>query len=135
MGLLLALCCVVASAGAIENAIKDPSGKTLATILDCSTCETPQTDAGCHTGVETGFHNGARCGACLLESNFGARIPYAYDLHITGRFKDEDGQPVTDQYVRLFLPNTWKVRTRTDEKGVFRMTLGPRSTARGNRSY
>ena len=41
-----------------------------------------------------------------------------------GYLKDENGQPLKGKFVRLYLPNTWTVRTRTGDDGLFRLLLG-----------
>lgn len=107
-----------------QDTIKDPDGKTIAVILDCNSCKEPQKGKTCDTGVESGYFNGAACGKCLMDSNYGTRIAYGYDLHLVGKIVDTEGQPLGDKFVRLFLPNTWTVRTRTSADGVFHLTLG-----------
>lgn len=119
----LALAMPQAAAAAVD-ALKDREGKTIALILDCNSCKgNPKVD-GCAAGVEEGFHDGAPCGQCLIKSNYPTRIPYAYDLTILGTLKDEHGQPLNGRFVKLFLPNTWTVRTRTGNDGLFRLVLG-----------
>lgn len=108
---------------ASQNEVKDKDGKVFAVILDCSSCKSGK-GSDCVTGVEKGFHDKAKCGACLLESNFGTRIGYPYDLHIVGKLEDEKGNPLKNRFVKLYLPNTWTVRTRTREDGTFRLLLG-----------
>lgn len=114
---------VPAVAFASQHEVKDKDGKTFAVILDCSSCKNGK-GSDCVTGVEKGFHDKKKCGACLLESNFGTRIGYPYDLHIVGKLVDEKGNPLKNKFVKLFLPNTWTVRTRTREDGTFRLLLG-----------
>ena len=112
------------SARAASTPVKDPDGKTLAVVLDCSTCQDPGKGKNCETGVDNGFESGKPCGKCLLDANFPTRIPYAYDLQFMGHLKDENGQPLKARFVRLYLPNTWTVRTRTLDDGTFRLLLG-----------
>jgi hypothetical protein len=109
---------------ATQDSLKDPEGKTLAVILDCNKCQQPKAGKQCETGVLDGFHDGKPCGECLLTSNHGFRIPYAQDLIITGTLHDEDGKPLKGRYVKVFLPNTWSVRTKTVDNGIFRLVLG-----------
>jgi hypothetical protein len=120
----------VALAG--QNEVKDKDGTTWAVILDCSSCKSGN-GSECVTGVEKGFHDKAKCGACLLESNFGTRIGYPYDLHVVGKLKDEKGEPLKNKFVKLFLPNTWTVRTRTSEDGTFRLLLGATLERKGDK--
>lgn len=125
VGLLMValLPAVASSALGARDALKGPDGKTLAVVLDCNSCK-----AGgdkCFGGLEDGFHEGSRCGQCLIKANYGKGIPLASDVIILGKLKDEDGNPVTGKFVRLFLPNTWSVRTRTSDKGTFILRLGP----------
>ena len=114
-----------------QDLLKDPEGKTIAVVLDCNACKDPKPGAQCASGVESGFHDGAACGQCLLDANFGTRISYAYDLLITGYLKDEKGEPVKNKFVKLFLPNTWTVRTRTTDQGMFRLMLGATAERKG----
>jgi hypothetical protein len=120
------------AAWASQNEVKDKDGKTWAVILDCSSCKNGS-GSDCVNGVEKGFHDKAKCGACLLESNFGTRIEYPYDLHIVGKLEDENGQPLKSRFVKLFLPNTWTVRTRTSEDGNFRLLLGATLNRKGDK--
>ena len=48
-----------------------------------------------------------------------------------GHLKDENGQPLKGNFVRLYLPNTWTVRTRTDDDGLFRLLLGATAERKG----
>jgi hypothetical protein len=106
-----------------RDALKDASGKTLAFIVDCNSCK--GSGEKCVGGLEEGFHDGSRCGQCLLKANYGKGIPLPSDVMILGTLKDEDGKPVTGKFVRLLLPNTWSVRTRTTDTGSFILRLGP----------
>jgi hypothetical protein len=118
---------VVATAlpvGATTDLVKDPEGNVLAVVVDCNTCQDPAKGKSCETGAENGFSDGKPCGKCLLDANFPTRIPYPYDLQFTGYLKDENGQPMKGKFVRLYLPNTWTVRTRTTDDGMFRLLLG-----------
>jgi hypothetical protein len=110
-------------AQAKQDLVKDPKGKTLAIILDCNSCKAEQ-GKDCQGGRESGYSDGADCGQCLLEANFGTRIGYPYDLHIVGKLKDEAGKPLANRFVQVSLPNTWRIRTRTLDDGAFRLMLG-----------
>ena len=48
-----------------------------------------------------------------------------------GYLKDENGQPLKGKFVRLYLPNTWTVRTRTLDDGLFRLLLGATAERKG----
>ena len=125
MGMIsLVLLSVAQAAWASQDLVKDPDGKTLAILLDCNECKEPKDEATCESGVEDGFRDGHRCGKCLLKANFGTRIAHAYDLSFVGYLKDKDGQPVKGRFVRILMPNTWTVRTRTTTDGMFRLMLG-----------
>jgi hypothetical protein len=128
----LALIVVAAPSGASEQLVKDPSGKTIAVILDCNSCK-DEKGPKCETGVVDGFHAGARCGECLLTSNFGAKLLYPFDLQIRGKLKKPDGEPLAEEFVRLYLPNTWTVRTRSTKEGLFRLLLGATEERQGER--
>lgn len=123
---------VPAMASANQNEVKDKDGKTWAVILDCSSCK-DGSGSDCVTGVEKGFHDKAKCGSCLLEANFGTYISYPYDLHVVGKLVDEKGAPQKNKFVKLFLPNTWTVRTRTQEDGTFRLLLGATLDRKGDK--
>lgn len=118
-------------AGASQEAVKDPEGNTLAVVIDCNSCEDGKTGQACETGADNGFSDGKACGKCLLDANFPTRIPYPYDLQFSGHLKDENGQPLKGKFVRLYLPNTWTVRTRTLDDGMFRLLLGATAERKG----
>jgi hypothetical protein len=110
---------------AAKDPIKDPaSGKAIAYVLDCNTCKSPEKGADCDSGAAKGFSGGAECGECLMVSNFGHRIGYPFDMQITGKLFDENGKPLGGKFVKLYMPNTWTVRTRTLDDGSFRLVLG-----------
>jgi hypothetical protein len=111
--------------------VKDPDGHVLAVIVDCNSCPNPAKGKNCENGAENGFLDGKACGKCLLDANFPTRISYAYDLQFIGYLKDEDGQPLKNKFVRLYLPNTWTVRTRTTDDGMFRLLLGATAERKG----
>jgi len=120
-----------ASARAASTPVKDPDGKTIAVVVDCNTCQDPAKGKNCESGTDGGFENGKPCGKCLLDANFPTRIPYAYDLQFLGHLKDENGQPLKGRFVRLYLPNTWTVRTRSLDDGMFRLLLGATAERKG----
>lgn len=131
MGMLVLAVFVGAGVAAAEDAVKDPDGKTLAVVLDCNSCQDPKTGKNCESGVEKGFYAGKPCGKCLLDANYPTRIIYPYDLQFIGYLKDEKGQPMKGKFVRLYLPNTWTVRTRTMDDGMFRLLLGATAERKG----
>jgi hypothetical protein len=122
---------LAAPASATQDVVKDPDGNTLAVIVDCNSCADPAKGADCAGGAENGFNAGKACGKCLLDANFPTRILYGYDLQFMGYLKDEQGQPLKGKFVRLYLPNTWTVRTRTGDDGLFRLLLGATSERKG----
>jgi hypothetical protein len=123
LGVLLIVACAL-PAHAASDLVKDADGNTLAVVIDCNSCADPAKGKNCESGVENGFYAGKPCGKCLLDANFPTRIPYAYDLQFIGTLKDETGQPLKGKFVRMYLPNTWTVRTRTLDDGLFRLLLG-----------
>jgi len=132
MGMLIVLLCAAAApAVASQDVIKDPDGNVIGVVLDCNSCADPAKGKNCASGEENGFEAGKPCGKCLLDANFPTRIAYAYDLQFMGYLKDEDGQPLKNKFVRLYLPNTWTVRTRTGEDGLFRLLLGATAERKG----
>jgi hypothetical protein len=134
MRILVAVSTLFALAGvasAAENKIVDPQGNTIGIVLDCNSCKNPDKEKGCESGVRDGYHDGKRCGECLLESNYGSKVLYAYDLYVTGTLQQPDGSALSNEFVRLYLPNTWTVRTRTTEKGMFRLVLGATKAREG----
>lgn len=132
-GVLVLLVLVVGSRvyAAASDLVKSPDGKVLAIVLDCNTCQDPTKGKNCESGTDTGFNDGKPCGKCLLDANFPTRIPYGYDLQFIGYLKDETGQPLKGKFIRLFLPNTWTVRTRTLDDGMFRLLLGATAERQG----
>ena len=117
-------------ASAVENAVQDPDGKTLAVVLDCSSCK-DGASKDCSNGVSAGYSSAKPCGKCLIDANFPTRIEYPYDLQFVGHLKDENGEPLKGKFVRLYLPNTWTVRTRTLDDGLFRLLLGATAERKG----
>ncbi len=118
---LLAISSIVSAA---EHKVVGPNGSTIGILLDCSSCKDPAKGEKCQTGVQKGFHAGKACGECLMRSNYGAKLLYSRDLYLTGTINQPDGKPLVNEFVRLYLPNTWTVRTRTTEEGIFRLVLG-----------
>ena len=130
--LVLAVVAFAVPARAALDAVKDPAdGKTLAVVVDCNSCHDPAKEKNCESGAESGFFDGKPCGKCLLDANFPTRIAYPYDLQFVGYLKDEKGQPLKGKFVRLLLPNTWTVRTRTVDDGMFRLLLGATAERKG----
>jgi hypothetical protein len=129
--LVLGVVVAAVPARAAQDLVKDPSGHTLAVVLDCNSCADPAKGKNCESGVENGFNDGKACGQCLLDANFPTRIAYPYDLQFMGYLKDENGQPLKGKFVRLYLPNTWTVRTRTLDDGMFRLLLGATAERKG----
>ncbi len=109
---------------AAEQKVLGPDGKTIGVLLDCNTCKEEGVDESCVGGAEEGFHDGKPCGKCLMEANFGEKLMYANDLKISGILQGVGGAPLPNEFIRLYLPNTWTVRTRTAAKGYFRLLLG-----------
>ncbi|MEO8603747.1 MAG: hypothetical protein ABI629_14330, partial [bacterium] len=133
MGTLAVLLLAAAAAPAVasQDIIKDPDGAVVGVVLDCNSCADPAKGKNCSSGAEEGFYAGKPCGKCLLDANFPTRILYAYDLQFMGYLKDESGQPLKNKFVRLYLPNTWTVRTRTGDDGLFRLLLGATAERKG----
>jgi hypothetical protein len=134
MRLIVAISLILASGAvlAVEQKVVGPNGKTIGLILDCNSCKNPEEGKDCESGVQDGFHDGKRCGQCLMTANFGTRLLYPYDLYFSGNLQQPDGTPLADEFVRLYLPNTWTVRTRTTEKGFFRLVLGATQDREGS---
>lgn len=133
MVLLVGVLALAASASASEVKVQGQGGKTIAVILDCNSCKNEAKGSSCASGVTDGFHDGKRCGECLLESNYGAKLLYSSDIQIHGTLKSPDGKPLADEFVRLYLPNTWTVRTRSSKDGLFRLLLGATQERQGDR--
>ncbi|MGD9762721.1 MAG: hypothetical protein AB7V27_03290 [Candidatus Binatia bacterium] len=130
IGALFISLAVALPASAAEDLVKDPDGKTLAIVVDCNSCKDGK-DKECSTGVDAGFHDAKPCGKCLIDANFPTRIEYPYDLQFMGYLRDEKGEPLKGKFVRLYLPNTWTVRTRTLDDGMFRLLLGATAERKG----
>ncbi|MDX2165494.1 MAG: hypothetical protein SF182_00455 [Deltaproteobacteria bacterium] len=128
---VLLLASVLPAAAENKVVVKDPDGQVLAVILDCNSCPNPAKGKACESGAENGYLDGKPCGKCLLDANFPTRISYPYDLQFIGYLKDETGQPLKNKFVRLYLPNTWTVRTRTGDDGMFRLLLGATAERKG----
>ncbi len=123
-----------ALAAAGTQPIKDQSGKTLAVVVACDSCQSSEASKKqCHTGVEHGWLNGAPCGKCMLDENAGQPLGYPYDLHLTGKLVDADGSPLKQRFVKLYLSNGWTVRTRTGDDGVYRLMLGATQDRKGKK--
>lgn len=122
--LLFVWSALAGTALATQDVVKDPEGNTVAVIVDCNSCKQIEDGKSCDSGVEQGFNGEAACGQCLLPANFRDGIQSHYDLHMFGYLKDEKGEPIVDKYVRIFLPNTWTIRTKTVDGGLFILRLG-----------
>jgi len=131
LAFLAGVALVAAPAGAMEVKVRDGAGKTIAVVLDCNSCK-DEKGKDCASGVVEGFHDGKPCGKCLLDANFNAKLLYSADIQIHGKLEDPSGKPVADEFVRLFLPNTWTVRTRSSKDGVFRLLLGATQERQGD---
>lgn len=108
-----------------QDAVKAPDGKQVAVLLDCSSCRDAKAKGKeCESGVDSGFHAGVGCGQCLLKANYGHGIATQYPLHFYGHLNGADGKPLEGKFVRLFMPNTWSIRTRTGKDGLFVMRMG-----------
>jgi hypothetical protein len=123
---LLTASAMAAPAAPSVYPVKDKAGETYGVIVTCNKCKAPAASEGkkCHTGVEDGWLDGKACGKCLINENYGARLSYPYDLQIAGKLVDDDGQPIKNRFVKLFMANGWSVRSRTSDDGTFRMMLG-----------
>lgn len=104
----------------------DPDGTFVGKVVICNDCKDPSAggSAECPSGAAEGWRNGAPCGSCLLQANWGVMLEYAYDVHVAGTLVDAAGKPVAGRYVKMFLPNGWSIRTRTIDDGSFRLILG-----------
>ena len=128
LGVLLGLVAEVAAAPPqrTEFDVADPEGNVVAQVVLCNDCKDPARPGGatCADGAAEGWRGGSPCGSCLLRSNWGVLLEYAYDLHVAGILVGADGKPVVERYVKMFLPNGWSIRTRTLDDGSFRLMLG-----------
>ncbi len=120
-----------AFAAADEIPVKGPDGKTVAVIVLCNDCQAGPGKKGCEPGAEDGFRKGKKCGTCLLQSNHVRLLEYGFDLHVTGTLTDTDGRPLQDRFVKLFMPNGWGHRSKTFDKGMFRLILGATAERKG----
>ena len=117
-----------------EIEVRDAEGTIYGKVVICNDCKTP-TDGGkkpCHPGAADGWMDDKPCGSCLLKSNADTLIMYPYDLAITGKLVDRDGNSVAKRFVKMFLPNGWGVRSRTSDKGSFRLLLGATDKRKGS---
>jgi len=125
LGLMTAAPMVQAESAPDVQPIKGPDGAILAVLVQCNGCASPGgTAKKCYTGIEEGYLNGQPCGKCMITENFGARFAYPYDLHLTGKLVDPEGQPIKDRFVKVFMANGWSIRTRTGAEGTYRAMLG-----------
>jgi len=126
IGILVAVLAgpALASPQRTEIDVPNPDGTLAAKVVVCNDCKDPAEGKECASGAAEGWRDGKPCGSCLLQANWGVLIEYAYDVHIAGTLVDSHGRPVSERFVKMFLPNGWSVRTRTLEDGTFRMILG-----------
>lgn len=109
-----------------EIDVTDVDGAKIGKVVLCSDCkdaakvDTPE----CPSGAAEGWRDGAPCGSCLLQANWGKTIEYSRDLQVSGTLVGADGEPIAERYVKMFLPNGWSIRTRTAADGTFRLLLG-----------
>jgi hypothetical protein len=124
LGLVVAA--AAAQAGPVEKEVKGEDGQTLAVVVLCNNCKsgTGESKKACHGGVERGWLNGKPCGQCMIDGNHDAVLRYPHDLHFSGTLTDTAGQPVKERFVKMFMAGGWSVRTRTSDKGAFRLMLG-----------
>lgn len=126
LSVLIAAAAAWATPAPDQYPVTGADGNTYAVVVVCNTCRTASAAATkqCHPGVEHGWIGTHPCGECLLRANPNARLAYPYDLHFTGTLVDAKGHPLKERFVKLFTTNGWNVRTRTDDKGMFRLRLG-----------
>jgi len=114
----------MAFAASSEQPIKDDDGHTMAVLVVCNDCSGAVDSAKCRDGADRGFVGDKVCGQCLVKANSDAHFDYPYDLHVTGKLVDGEGNPVKNRFAKLFLANGWSVKTRTGNDGSFRLMLG-----------
>jgi len=123
LGMMMIGAAAYAAAEPGSQTVKDANGDTIGVLVICNDCKSGGGKL-CHGGAEEGWLDGKPCGKCLLQANFGPALKYGSDLHVTGTLLDPSGKPIKDRFVKLFLPNGWGSRTKTWEKGTFRIMLG-----------
>lgn len=133
-GLCLGLTLSAAEAQPLRNEveIRDADGKLYAIAVICSDCK-EDGKASCAPGALDGWVDGKPCGSCLVKSNAQTLIKYPYDLHFTGKLVDKDGNPVTNRFVKMLLPNGWGVRSKSSATGTFRLMLGATEDRKGTK--
>lgn len=104
--------------------VKGADGGSYGVLVFCNDCRSEGMKGPCHTGADAGWYNGKPCGTCMVEANHDVILRYPVDIHITGKLVTASGKPIKERFIKLFLPNGWGVRTRTQEDGTFRMMLG-----------
>jgi hypothetical protein len=125
LGLLTAAPAVWAENATDVQPIKSPDGQTLAVLVQCNNCPSSSgKSTKCHTGAEKGYLGGKPCGQCMITENYGVALVYPYDLHFTGKLVDDQGEPIKDRFVKVFMANGWSIRTRTSAEGTYRLMLG-----------
>jgi hypothetical protein len=130
----LALTLTLATGGTTDPPrVSLADGETpIGTFLVCNSCADPSTGEACLPGTEHGWLQGQQCGECLAKSNFSRVVRYGRDLVLIGTIVAPDGSPRAGRYVKLFLANSWTVRTRTAEDGRFRLRLGATAERSGD---
>ena len=126
LGIVMATATTRASTPPAVQPVKDADGNSFGVLVVCNDCQSAAAGSkkGCDGGAEEGWLDGRPCGKCLLTANYAAQLQYPYDLHVTGKLTNDEGQPVKDRFVKLFMANGWTVRTKTSDQGMFRLTLG-----------
>jgi hypothetical protein len=125
-GLVLMLMASGAQAASDRIEVKTADGREIGVIVLCNDCRSAG-GKGCYAGTEQGWYDGKACGKCLVDANNAIILKYPVDVHITGKLVDPAKKPIKDRFVKLFLPNGWGVRTRTQADGSFRLLLGATS--------
>ena len=103
--------------------LKGEDGQTYAIVVDCP--QEGSTKKGIvFGGSEDSMVGKARCGQCLINANYGAKLIYPFDLHIKGVLVDENGAPLKGKMLQFHFPIGWTVKTRTSDTGYFRILMG-----------
>lgn len=125
LGVVMAVSAAAAEGAPNVQLVRDPDGQTLAVLVECNSCQsTGKASKKCRTGVEEGYLDGQPCGKCMISENYGARLPFPYDLHLMGRLTDAKGDPIKNRFVKVYMANGWNVRTRTSETGAYLVMMG-----------
>lgn len=132
--LLVGLVASVAQAAPMRNEldVRDAEGNVYGKLVICNDCKSDsEKGKTCHPGAPEGWLDGKPCGSCLLRSNLGVLVKYPYDLHVGGTLVDKNGKPIDKRFVKMFMPNGWGIRSKTNDKGVFRLMLGATDARKG----